>query len=47
MEEQKCEAFKTETEKCCDTADEVQEYIVGGDHLRDVITQVIVHDRTI
>lgn len=30
-----------------DTADEILEYIVGGDRLRDVITQVRVVDRTI
>ena len=30
-----------------DTADEILEYIVGGDRLRDVITQVKVIDRTI
>ncbi|QNK41693.1 DUF4417 domain-containing protein [Caproicibacter fermentans] len=34
-------------EKWCDTADEVLEYKVGKDRLRDVITQVIVIDRTI
>ena len=30
-----------------DTADEILEYNVGGDRLRDVITQVVVTDRTI
>lgn len=35
------------TEKWCDTADEVLEYVVGGDRLRDVITQITVWDRTI
>ncbi|MUU12849.1 MAG: hypothetical protein EP146_16590 [Oscillibacter sp.] len=30
----------TRTEKWCDTADEILEYMVGGDRLRDVITQV-------
>lgn len=35
------------TEKWCDTADEVLEYMVGEDRLRDVITQVTVLDRTI
>lgn len=35
------------TEKWCDTADEVLEYIVGDDRLRDVITQVTVWTRTI
>jgi hypothetical protein len=36
-----------ENEKWCDTADEVLEYMVGSDRLRDVITQVTVLDRTI
>ncbi len=36
-----------EEEKWCDTADEVLEYMVGGDRLRDVITKVTVWDRTI
>lgn len=35
------------TEKWCDTADELLEYMVGDDRLRDVITQVTVWDRTI
>ncbi len=35
------------TEKWCDTADEVLEYRVGHDRLRDVITQVTVIERTI
>ena len=35
------------SEKWCDTADDVLEYMVSGDRLRDVITQVIVWDRTI
>lgn len=33
--------------KWCNTADEVLEYKVGKDRLRDVITQVTVPDRTI
>lgn len=33
--------------KWCDTADEALEYIVSGDRLRDVITQVDVLDRTL
>jgi hypothetical protein len=41
------EADEPETEKWCDTADEVLEYMVGKDRLRDVITQVTVIDRTI
>ncbi len=36
-----------ETEKWCDSADELLEYTVSGDRLRDVITQVTVIDRTI
>jgi hypothetical protein len=35
------------TEKWCDTADELLEYQVGRDRLRDVITLVTVLDRTI
>ncbi len=35
------------TEKWCDTADELLEYMVGSDRLRDVITQVTVIERTI
>ena len=34
-------------EKWCDTPNEVLEYIVGSDRLRDVITQVTVFERTI
>ncbi len=30
-----------------DTTDEILEYIVGGDKLRDIITQIEVVDRTI
>lgn len=41
------EAFKQETEKLYDTADELLENLVGGDRLRDVITQVEVLCRTI
>ena len=40
-------ALRQDTEKACDTADEVLEYMVGEDRLRDVITQVTVLDRTI
>lgn len=36
-----------QNEKWCNTDDEVLEYIVGSDRLRDVITQVTVIDRTI
>lgn len=35
------------TAKWCDNADEVLEYTVGGDRLRDVITKVEVFERTI
>ena len=35
------------TEMWCDTADELLEYMVGDDRLRDVITQVTVWERTI
>ena len=41
------EANKQETEKICKDADEVLEYKVGEDRLRDVITKVTVWDRTI
>ena len=34
------EAYKQETEWLCDTVDELLEYMVGTDRLRDVITQV-------
>lgn len=37
----------SKTEKWCDTADELLEYMVGGDRLRDVITKVTVWERTI
>lgn len=37
----------TRTEKWCADADELLEYMVGGDRLRDVITQVTVIERTI
>ena len=36
-----------ETERRFDTADELLEYVVGGDRLRDVITKVTVLSRTI
>ena len=35
------------TEMWCDTPDELLEYMVGEDRLRDVITQVTVTERTI
>lgn len=35
------------TEKWCDSADEVLEYIIDGDRLRGIITKVDVTDRTI
>lgn len=40
-------AYCEDTEKLCDTSDEVLEYMVGPDRLRDVITQVTVLDRSI
>lgn len=36
-----------ESDRQYDTPDEALEYIVGGDRLRDVITQVEVIDRTL
>lgn len=42
-----CEANWESTEKWCHNADEILEYMVGGDRLRDVITQVTVIERTI
>ena len=41
------QAYKQETEKLCDNADEVLEYVIDGTRLRDVITEVEVTDRTI
>ena len=41
------EANKPETGKVCEDSDDALEYIVSGDRLRDVITQVTVLDRTI
>ena len=41
------ETNRPETEKWCNSADEVLEYMVGNDRLRDVITKVTVIDRTI
>ena len=35
------------TELWCDTVDEVLEYIIDGDRLRDIITKVEVTNRTI
>ena len=40
-------SYRQETEKLCDTADEVLDYMVGVDRLRDIITKVTVLDRTI
>ena len=37
----------TRTERWCDTADDLLEYIVGSDRLYDVITQVKVWEHTI
>lgn len=44
---QVCIENPEETEKWCDTADEVLEYIIDGIRLRDIITEVEVTDRTI
>ena len=41
------EAYKPETEKWCDNADEVLEYVIDGQRLREIITKVTVWDRTI
>ena len=41
------ELYNEKTEKICKDADEVLEYKVGEDRLRDVITKVTVWDRTI
>ncbi len=41
------EEYSTDDEMWADTADEILEYNVGGDRLRDVITQVKVWSRTI
>ena len=41
------EANRRETEKLCDTSDEILEYRVGAERLRDVITKVNVVSRTI
>ncbi len=38
---------RPETERIFNTADDVLDYMVGADRLRDVITQVTVLDRTI
>lgn len=38
---------RPETERVFNSSDDALEYIVGGDRLRDVITQVTVLDRTI
>lgn len=42
-----CASNQEETEKICNTPDEILEYMVGEDRLRDVITQVTVIWRTI
>jgi len=41
------EWYKPETDCECDGPDEVLEYMVAGDRLRDVITQVKVWARTL
>ena len=42
-----CEENWESTEEWCHDADEILEYMVGVDRLRDVITQVTVIERTI
>lgn len=39
--------INTRTEQWCDTPDQILEYMVGSDRLRDVITQVTVFERTL
>ncbi|MCL2014517.1 MAG: hypothetical protein FWG69_05975 [Oscillospiraceae bacterium] len=41
------EANKPETEKTCEDADDVLEYVIDGVRLREIITKVEVTDRTI
>ena len=41
------EAYNEETEVVYDTAEELLDYVVGGDKLRDVITKVKVVERTL
>ncbi|WP_085833810.1 hypothetical protein [Clostridium merdae] len=41
------EAYKPETEKWCDTANQVLEYIINGKKLRDIITKIEVIFRSI
>lgn len=41
------EAFRPETEKMCETADDALDYMLGEDRFRDVLTQVDVIERTI
>lgn len=41
------ESYKPETEKWCNNIDEVLEYMVGEDRLRDIITKITVWDRTL
>lgn len=40
-----CEGYRQETEKLCDTTDEVLEYLIDGQRLRDIITKVEVYFR--
>lgn len=42
-----CQALKQETEKLYDTTEELLEYLIGDNRLRDIITQVEVLYRTI
>lgn len=41
------EAYNEETEKLYDTAEELLDYVVDGDKLRDIITKVEVVERTL
>ena len=41
------EAVRQETEKICKDPDEVLEYVIDGVRLRDIITEVVITDRTI
>lgn len=45
-----CEKFvdnQQKTEKWCEDVDEILEYMIDGERLRDIITKVEVTDRTI
>lgn len=42
-----CEAYKEGTEICFETADDALDYVLDGDHLRDIITKITVLYRTL